>query len=140
MIHFTISRIISTALLFLSLSTPVWEPDPADVAYLSRTTWGEVRGCCEVEQRAQMWCVLNRVDDPRFPDTIEAVVTAPYQFQGYSPNNPVEPFEEMAKEILTLWHDGERKIPTDMVYCSGDGVHQTFRNTWERTSDTRYYP
>lgn len=73
-----------------------WEPDPADVALISRTIWGETRGCCEEEQRAQAWCILNRVDDPRFPGTVRAVVTAPNQFQGYSPSNPVEPFRELA--------------------------------------------
>ena len=117
-----------------------WEPEAADVAMISRTIWGETRGCCEAEQRAQAWCILNRVDDPRFPDTIAEVTTAPYQFQGYSINNPVEPFADMAREILIMWHNGEREIPADMVFCSGDGVHQTFRTTWERTSETRYYP
>ena len=116
------------------------EPDAADVALISRTIWGEVRGCCVEEQRAQAWCILNRVDDPRWPDSIEKVVTAPYQFQGYSPSNPEEPFHEMAREILIMWNNGEREIPADMVYCSGDGKHQTFRNTWERTAETRYWP
>lgn len=120
-------------------STP-WEPDPADVAYISRTIWGEVRGCTEAEQRAQAWCILNRVDDPRFPGTVEAVVTAPNQFQGYSASNPVEPFRELAREILILWHNGVREIAVDMVFCSGDGRHQTFRNSWVRDENTKYYP
>lgn len=117
-----------------------WEPDPADVALISRTIWGETRGCCEAEQRAQAWCILNRVDDPQFPDTIRAVVTAPSQFQGYSPSNPVEPFRELAREILILWHAGEREIPEDMVFCSGDGRHQRFRTTWLITEETEYWP
>lgn len=117
-----------------------WEPDPEDVALISRTIWGEARGCCEAEQRAQAWCILNRVDDSRFPDTIQAVVTAPNQFQGYSPSNPVEPFAELAREILILWHAGEREIPADMVFCSGDGRHQRFRTTWLKTAETEYWP
>lgn len=117
-----------------------WEPAPEDIALISRTIWGEVRGCCEAEQRAQAWCILNRVDDPRFPDSIRAVVTAPNQFQGYSPSNPAEPFAELAREILILWHAGEREIPEDMVFCSGDGRHQRFRNTWLITAETEYWP
>ena len=117
-----------------------WEPDPEEVAYVSRTIWGETRGCCEAEQRAQAWCILNRVDDSRFPDTILAVVTAPNQFQGYSASNPAEPFWAMAREILILWHAGEREIPEDMVFCSGDGRHQTFRTTWLITAETEYWP
>lgn len=145
MIPAPIMHVFVTMALMCSLSlAPVlpepWEPDPADVAMISRTIWGETQGCDEIEQRAQAWCVLNRVDDPRFPNTIEAVVTAPNQFQGYSPNFPAEPFWDMAREILILWHDGEREIPEDMCWCSGDGKHQTFRNTWLRTEETRYYP
>lgn len=117
-----------------------WEPDPKDIAYISRTVWGECRGCCEIEQRAQAWCILNRVDDPRFPDSIEAVVTAKYQFQGYSQSNPVEPFAALAREILILWHDGKREIPEDVCWCSGDGKHQMFRNSWIVTQETEFYP
>ena len=130
------------AMLSFLLAPPAeeWEPDPADVDLISRTIWGECRGCCEAEQRAQAWCILNRVDDPRFPGTIREVVTAPYQFQGYSPGNPAEPFREMAREILILWHDGEREIPVGMCWCSGDGKHQTFRDSWIVTEDTSFYP
>lgn len=138
-----IMHVLATIALLCSLSLePVkpWEPDPAEVALISRTIWGEARGCEPEEQRAQAWCVLNRVDDPRWPDSIECVVLQPSQFQGYSSSNPAEPFEEMAKEILILWHEGEREIPADMCFCAGDGRHQTFRNEWERTENTRYWP
>lgn len=146
--------VIATVVICIILAQPVhaagqrivdwpelpWEPDPEDVALISRTIWGETRGCCEAEQRAQAWCILNRVDDPRFPATIRDVVTAPNQFQGYSANNPMEPFAELAREILILWHAGEREIPEDMVFCSGDGKHQTFRTTWLITEETEYWP
>ena len=117
-----------------------WEPSPDDVALISRTIWGEVRGCPVVEQRAQAWCILNRVDDPRWGDTIEKVVLQPSQFQGYSPNNPVEPFEDMATEIIVMWHNGEYEIPRDMCFCGGDGKHQRFRTDWIPNENTRYYP
>lgn len=117
-----------------------WEPEEADVDYVSQTVWGETRGCPVIEQRAQAWNILNRVDDERFPNTIAEVVTAPNQFQGYSPDNPKEPFHDMAREILIMWHNGEREIPADMVFCSGDGKHQTFRTDWIPNDNTRYYP
>ena len=142
-----VMQVLATLAIVCNLSlAPVlpepepWEPDPAEVAMISRTIWGETQGCCVEEQRAQAWCILNRVDDSRFPDTIEAVVTAPNQFQGYSPNFPEEPFHDMAREILIMWHNGEREIPADMCWCSGDGRHQTFRNSWIRTEETRYWP
>lgn len=136
------TAIVMIAMLAFLVAPPAeeWEPDPADVDLISRTIWGECRGCCEAEQRAQAWCILNRVDDPRFPGTIPGVVTAPSQFQGYSANNPAEPFRELAREILILWHNGEREIPADMVFCSGDGRHQRFRTDWIPNEETRYYP
>lgn len=117
-----------------------WEPDPEDVAYISRTIWGEARGCCQDEQEAVAWCIMERVDSPQFPNTISCVVLQPYQWQGYSPNNPAEPFAEMARDILMRWNDEERGIPDGMFWCSGDGVHQRFRDSYIVTEDTKFYP
>ena len=117
-----------------------WEPDLEDVAYISRTIWGEARGCCREEQEAVAWCILERVDSPQFPDTISGVVLQPYQWQGYSPSNPAEPFAEMARDILKRWHNGECGIPDGMFWCSGDGVHQRFRDSYVITESTNFYP
>lgn len=46
----------------------------ADVVALARMLYGEARGCTVDNQAKCVWCVLNRVDDPRFPDTIIGVV------------------------------------------------------------------
>ena len=128
------------ALLLASPEEEPWEPEEADVAYISRTIWGETRGCPTEEQWAQGCCIVNRVDDPRWPDNIEAVVLQPNQFQGYSPDNPVEPFRDTARAILIAWHNGDTGVPKDMCFCAGDGKHQTFRTTWLITEETRFYP
>ena len=118
-----------------------WEPDPADIAYVSRTIWGEVRGCCEAEQEGVGWCIVLRKRSPQFPDTIEGVVLQPYQWQGYTPNNPEEPFHDMARGILIADHNGEHgPLPDGMFWCSGNGKLQTFRTSWLITEETRYYP
>lgn len=117
-----------------------WEPDPADVVLISRVIWGECRGCPEEEQWAQGCCIVNRVDDPRWPDTIAEVVLQHQQFQGYSPNNPAEPFYGMAREILIAWHNGDTGVPKDMCFCAGDGKHQRFRTDWIPNEETRFYP
>lgn len=139
-----IMHVLITMSLLCNLSLapvlPPWEPSEADISYISRTIWGETRGCPEIEQRAQGWNILNRVDDSQFPNTVEDVVTAPNQFQGYSINNPVEPFYEMARDILIKWHNGEHEIPTDMFWCHGDGKHQRFRNQYYVTEETKFYP
>ena len=144
MLPTAIMHVLITMSLLCNLSLapvlPPWEPSEADISYISRTIWGETRGCTEIEQRAQGWNILNRVDDSQFPDTIEGVVTAPNQFQGYSINNPVEPFYEMARDILIKWHNGEYEIPRDMFWCYGDGKHQRFRNEYHVTENTKFYP
>ena len=140
-----IQRIIAAWLAALSLlfappEEETWEPAEADICYVSRTIWGECRGCSYEEQWAQGCCVVNRVDDPRWPDTIEEVVLQPNQFQGYSINNPVEPFYEMAMEILITWHKGDTGVPKDICFCAGDGKHQRFRTDYIPNEETRYWP
>lgn len=118
-----------------------WEPDPADIAYVSRTIWGETRGCPVEEQEGVGWCIVLRKRSPQFPDTIEGVVLQPNQWQGYSPNNPEEPFHDMARAILIADHNGEAgPLPEGFFWCSGNGRHQTFRNSWIQTEDTEYWP
>lgn len=124
MIPAPVMHVLATMALLCSLTlepvTP-WEPDPADVALISRTIWGEARGCEPKEQEAVAWCILNRVDDERFPGTVEGVVTAKNQFSGFSWNFPADVFEDVARDVLIRWHNGEHGIPTDLVFFRSDG-------------------
>lgn len=118
-----------------------WEPDEADVALISRTIWGETRGCPTEEQEGVGWCIVLRKRSSLFPDTIEGVVLQPNQWQGYSPKNPEEAFHDMARDILIRDHNGEAgPLPEGFFWCSGDGKHQRLRNTWLITAETEYWP
>ena len=119
---------------------PVYFTD-ADVDALAKTLWGEARGIeSDMEKAAVVWCVLNRVDDESglFPDTIVEVVTAPYQFDGYAADNPVEEhLEWLVKDVLIRWasekeghKDVGRVLPKDYVYFLGDGRHNYFTVEW----------
>lgn len=70
-----------------------------DVEMLAKLIWGEARGVRSKEQKAAVvWCVLNRVDSPLYPDSIEAVVTQKYQFSGYNESYPLtDEFMEIAE-------------------------------------------
>ena len=113
--------------------------DPAE--YLAKTLYGEARGCSTVEQAAVVWCVLNRVDDPRFPDTVLEVIEAPYQFSGYDPEYPVkEEFALLAADVLTRYRaerDGEenvgRVLPAEYCFFTGDGRRNHFTTEWKST-------
>ena len=76
----------------------------ADITALAQMLYGEARGCTVDNQRKCVWCVLNRVDDARFPDTIIGVVSQSGQFYGYSPNFPVwDNLRAVALDVLTRW-------------------------------------
>ena len=110
-----------------------WEPDESDIVALAKTLYGECRGCSELQQRAVCWAVLNRVDDPRFPDTVIGVVSAKSQLQGYSPNNPVwDSLYQVADSVLRDWHDGVNRVfGPEMVYFHGNGRINLFRSVYD---------
>lgn len=106
----------------------LWEPDEADVLALARTLYGECRGCSELQQRAVCWCIFNRVDDSRFPDTVLGVITQRSQFFGYSPTNPVwNSLYDLAKDCLIDWHNGENRVfGPEFLYFTGNGRINVF--------------
>ena len=109
----------------------------ADVIALAQMLYGEARGCTVDNQMKCVWCVLNRVDDPRFPDTIIGVVSAPGQFHGYSPDFPVwDELKEVARDVLTRWSmekqgaDVARELDKNAVFFTGDGTTNWFREVY----------
>ena len=117
-------------------------PPAAEVEALAKMLYGEARGIAsDTEKAACVWCVLNRVDDPRFPDTVLEVLEAPYQFSGYSADYPVLPeLAELAADVLTRYHaerDGEenvgRVLPAEYCFFTGDGKHNHFTIGWQDT-------
>ena len=105
-----------------------------DVVAMAKMLWGEARGCALDNQQKAVWCVLNRVDDPRFPDTIQGVLSQPSQFHGYSPDFPVwDELKEVALDVLTRWSlekQGvivERELLPEYVFFTGDGIQNNFR-------------
>ena len=105
-----------------------------DVVAVAKMLWGEARGCDLENQIGCVWIVCNRVDDPRFPDTIQGVLSQPSQFHGYSPDFPVwDELKEVARDVLTRWSlekqgvTVERELPPEYVFFTGDGVQNHFR-------------
>ena len=109
----------------------------ADVIALAQMLYGEARGCTVDNQMKCVWCVLNRVDDTRFPDTIIGVVSAPGQFHGYSPNFPVwDELKEVARDVLTRWSlekqgvTVERELPNTYLWFTGYNGSNHFREVY----------
>ncbi len=131
----------------LRVQQMVAEPEPSaapemyftedDVIAVAKMLWGEARGCALDNQQKAVWCVLNRVDDPRFPDTIQGVLSQPSQFHGYSPDFPVwDELKEVARDVLTRWSlekqgvTVERELQPEYVFFTGDGIQNHFRTVF----------
>ena len=109
----------------------------ADVVAVAKMLWGEARGCALDNQQKAVWCVLNRVDDSRFPDTIQGVLSQPSQFHGYSPDFPVwDELKDVALDVLTRWSlekqgvDVARELPNTYLWFTGDGTTNWFREVY----------
>lgn len=119
-----------------------------DAELLAKLLWGEARGIpSDTEKAAVVWCVLNRVDASFGEKSVEEVVTAPKQFHGYDPSNPVdEDLLALSKDVLWRWHTDSpgRVLPKEYVYFDGDGEHNYFRTdymsgeAWDYELDTPY--
>ena len=109
----------------------------ADVIALAQMLYGEARGCTVDNQSKCVWCVLNRVDDARFPDTIIGAVSQSGQFYGYSPYFPVwDNLRAVALDVLTRWSmekqgaDVARELPSTHLWFTGNGSENVFRGVY----------
>ena len=108
-----------------------------DVAEVAKMLWGEARGCTRDNQIKCAWVVCNRVDDERFPDTIQGVLEQPSQFHGYDPTYPVtDELYDVAFDVLTRWSYEKqgipvrRELPNTYLWFTGDGDQNHFREAW----------
>ena len=108
-----------------------------DVAEVAKMLWGEARGCTRDNQIKCAWVVVNRVDDERFPDTIQEVLEQPSQFHGYDPTYPVtDELYNIAFDVLTRWSYEKqgvpvrRELPSSFLWFAGNGAENIFREAW----------
>ena len=108
-----------------------------DVVEVAKMLWGEARGCTRDNQIKCAWVVCNRVDDERFPDTIQGVLSQPHQFHGYSESFPVtDELYSVAFDVLTRWSYEKqgipvrRELPKSFLWFTGDGVTNYFREVY----------
>ncbi len=109
-----------------------WEPDETDIVALAQCLEGECGGCSVIQQQAVCCVVFNRVDSHDFPDTLLGVITAPKQFHGYSPDNPVrDDLYELAYQEIVRWHNGEAGvIGPEYLFFWGDGRRNHFTTAY----------
>lgn len=108
----------------------------ADVEALCKAVYGEALITqSDKEMAAVVWCVLNRMDSSQYDyDSIYEAVTAPYQFHGYDPDNPVtEHIEWLVLDVLSRWMEEKagaenvgRTLPAGYLFFWGDGWHNHY--------------
>ena len=108
-----------------------------DVAAVAKMLWGEARGCARDNQIKCAWIVCNRVDDDRFPDTIQGVLSQPNQFHGYDPTYPAtDELYSVAFDVLTRWSYEKqgipvrRELPSSFLWFTGNGRENIFREVY----------
>jgi len=117
---------------------PVIEINARDAELIAQTLYGEYRGEDLLQQAGVVWCILNRCD--AWGASIRDVVTAPSQFHGYRPSNPVLPeLYDMAADVMYRWEReklGERNVgrvlPSDYLWFGANSTYtkNIFRNAY----------
>lgn len=119
------------------------EPDGQveEAEEVARVMYGMARNHASQHQQTVVWCVLNRVDDSRFPDSIIEVCRQSQQWVGYSEDNPVlEDMYQTAYRMITEWRNGaHRPMDTSYVFAERTADSIILRNTYEISGRTRYY-
>ena len=71
-------------------------------------------------------CVINRVNSPDFPNTIEGVLTQPYQFSGYYTSSYYYPtVTDACVEAVNYYFNNPSEFGS-WLYFEGDGINNYF--------------
>ena len=105
-----------------------------DLYVLSHIISAESGNCSEDMMISVGSVVLNRVADPRFPNTIEEVVFAPGQYSptwnGAYYNEPTEGAVEVAEMLLTEGSQIDASVVWQAEFPQGVGIYDTIESPW----------
>ena len=140
-------KAILAALLAISISTPIHAAEiPVDTEkqieeeisegekeLLACLVWAEARGEDQTGKQLVVDVVLNRVDDPRFPNTITDVVYQKYQFSPVLDGSLQKAFTEVTHECYeAVAAELEHRTDSDILYftAGGYGAYGTRAYQW----------
>ena len=106
---------------------------------MARVVYGTALYNSEEQQKAVMWCIINRCESGLYPNTVEEVCRQPMQWMGYSGENPVlDRLYDMGCEVLAAWESGgSRNLPKDCLWFDWNGTESiTFRTDFEGKGNT----
>lgn len=112
----------------------------SEAEYIAKVLYGTAQNNTERDQRTVVWCILNRVDNTAYPNTVKEVCEQSSQWMGYSNKNPVlVSLYDVAMKELETWHNNYRPVSVDYVYMSWSSREITLRDTYGKTAGTRYW-
>ena len=109
-----------------------------EIQMLAKVVYREARGMkSDAHKAGVIWCVLNRVDNETFDNSISKVITAKHQF-AWVPKTPIkEEFCELAKDVIARWllekegyTDVGRVLPNDYLFFAGRNGLNYFRKEY----------
>ena len=109
-----------------------WVEPESDLWLIAKVICGEAQYCDRIEMEYVASVILNRVADPRFPNTIREVVYQPGQYSCTCDGNwgkePTQANWEEAEYILNMFNEyGYTVLPADVVWQSkspqGNGTY-----------------
>ena len=112
----------------------------AEAEYIAKLLYGQARYNSPEAQKAIAWLIINRVESPYYPNTVQEVVEQPSQWMGYNDNNVIEDsLYEIALTAVNDWHNGaHRPFSADFLYMVWTSDEITLRTTFEETRGTQY--
>lgn len=113
-----------------------------EAEWIARVMYGMYRpDHNDSDLRAIVWCVLNRVDNHAYSDTVQAVCQQKSQWMGYSDDNPViAKLYDIALTELKSWHNGvPRPMSADYVYLTWSSKEILLRDTFAENKSTNYW-
>lgn len=119
----------------------LYPPTDEELTILAKIVYREARGIEDkAHQAAVIWCILNRVDNGYWGDTISEVATYPKAF-AWVPDTPVEPeLLLLAADVCERWNLEKagasgvgRVLPREYLYFTGNGKLNHFTTEWKGT-------
>lgn len=109
-----------------------------DITLIGKILYDEARGCSREQQEAVVWCILNRVDSDKFPDSIEEVCLQKGQFTFNAKTPQITGLFRVAESVVEAWeyehagikHSLSRNLEKGYVYFWGDGENNNFYQVW----------
>ena len=130
-------RAVLAMLLALTFPTPIHAADPemmyitpvgaeeieeGEKELLACLVWAEARGEDQMGKQLVVDVVLNRVDDPRFPDSITDVIYQRYQFSPVLDGSLQKAFTEVTPECYeAVAAELESRTDSEILYFTAGG-------------------